>query len=376
MSIRKDPRSPYWQYDFQRNKQRYHGSTGCTKKRDAEAFESNLKRRVALGDDSRPPLTLDVACKGYWTDKGQHEANSGTTLYQLDNLSRMIGPHKFVGDIRQADMRAFVLKRRATVSPASVNRELSLCQRVLKHAQAGGYDVPYPGTENAIKWADLKLAEPKERVRELSGAEQRKLFEHLGDDLAAVVEFAILSGQRRGAVIGLRWADVDLEAARARVHTKGDVWHTFPLTTRMIEVITSRPQLDGCPFVFTYKCERPSPKRGDRPARRKGVRYPFSAEGWKRRWATALKAAGITDFRFHDLRHTSATRVIRSSGNLKAAQKLLGHTDISTTARYAHVLEDDLRAIMADTESRNNYGELLQEGGASATVSAENESIE
>jgi integrase len=376
MSLRKDPRSPYWQYDFKRGGQRFHGSTGCTKKRDAETFESNLKRRVALGDDSRPAVTLDAACKSYWNDKGQHEANSSTTDYQLENLCSMIGPNKFLADIKLADMRAFVAKRRDKVSHASVNRELSLCQRVFKHAMAAGLDVPAPGTEHAIKWVDLKLTEPKERIRELSGAEQRKLFEHLGDDLAAVVEFAILSGQRRGAVIGLRWSDVDLEAARARVHTKGDVWHTFPLTARMIEIIMGRPQLDGCPFVFTYKCERPAPARGDRPARRKGIRYPFSAEGWKRRWSAALTAAGITDFRFHDLRHTSATRVIRASGNLKAAQKLLGHTDISTTARYAHVLEDDLRAIMADTESRNNYGELLQEGSATATVSAENKGIE
>lgn len=281
-----------------------------------------------------------------------------------------------IGDVRQADMRSFVAKRRATVSAASINRELSLMQRVMKHARLAGIDMPQPDTEMAIKWKDLKLVEPRERVRELSGDEQRKLFQHLDDDLAAVVEFAILSGQRRGAIIGLLWDNVDLGAGRARVHTKGDVWHVFPLTPRMVEIVMSRPRLDGCPFVFTYRCERPSPARKDRPARRKGERYPFSAEGWKRKWSAALTAAGITDFRFHDLRHTTATRTVRSSGNLKAAQKLLGHTDIATTARYAHVLEDDLRAIMADTELRNSYGVLLQGSGDSATKTAKNDGIE
>lgn len=376
MSIRKDPRSPYWQYDFQRNKQRFHGSTGCTKKRDAETFESNLKRQVALGDESRQPITLDAACLSYWTDKGQHENNAGTTEYQLENLCEILGRMKYVGDIKQADLRAFVAKRRATVSPASVNRELSLLQRVMKHSRLAGFDIPPPETEYAIKWKDVKLAEPRERVRELSADEQRRLFEHLDDDLSPIVEFAILSGQRRGAIVGLLWDEVDLGAGRARVHTKGDVWHTFPLTARMVEIIMSRPKLDDCPFVFTYKCERPSPKRPDRPARHKGKRYPFSAEGWKRKWSAALVAAGIANFRFHDLRHTSATRVIRSSGNLKAAQKLLGHTDISTTARYAHVIEDDLRQIMADTESRNSHGAPLRQGGEDATKTAENEGIE
>jgi len=376
MSIRKDPRSPYWQYDFQRNKQRFHGSTGCTKKRDAEVFEANLKRQVALGDDTKPGITLDAACLSYWNDKGQHENNAGTTEYQLDNLCSIIGRLKFINDIKQADMRAFVAKRRATVSPASVNREIALLQRVMKHARLGGFDVPQPDTDGAIKWKDLKLAEPRERVRELSTDDQRNLLSHLGDDLGAVVEFAILSGQRRGAVIGLKWDEVDLAAARARVHTKGNVWHVFPLTARMVEIIMSRPRLDDCPFVFTYKCQRPAPARPDRPARRKGIRYPFSAEGWKRQWSAALKEAGISDFRFHDLRHTSATRIVRASGNLKAAQKLLGHTDIATTSRYAHVLEDDLRAIMADTESRNNHGALLSEDSATATKTAENGGIE
>jgi site-specific recombinase XerD len=77
-----------------------------------------------------------------------------------------------------------------------------------------------------------------------------------------------------------------------------------------------------------------------------GQRYPYSKQGWDRTWRRMLKEAGITDFRFHDLRHTSATRLVRASGNLKAAQKLLGHARIETTARYAHVTGDDLLEIM------------------------------
>lgn len=55
-----------------------------------------------------------------------------------------------------------------------------------------------------------------------------------------------------------------------------------------------------------------------------------------------MKATGITDFRFHDTRHTAATRITRATGNLKVAQKLLGHTEIGTTARYAHVQHEDV----------------------------------
>lgn len=257
------------------------------------------------------------------------------------------------------------------MSPAIINREFALMQRGMKHARLVGIDSPQADTEPAIKWKDLKLAEPHER----SGDEQRKIFEQFDDDLAAEVEFAILSDQRRGAVIGLPWENVDLGAGRACVHTKGDIWHVFPLTTHDRDH-HGTAEAGRLPFVFSYKCQRPSPARKDGAPRRKGVRYPFGAEGWKRQLSAALKAAGIADFRFHDLRHTTATRTIRSSGNLKAAQKLLGHTDIATTARYAHVLEDDLRTIMADTELGNSYGKVSGAPDATATETAENDGVE
>lgn len=357
MSLRKDPRSPYWQYDFQRDKRRFHGSTGCTAKRDAERFEAELKRRVALGDIDKRPITLDQACDAFWLDSGQHESSNNTTEYQIANLITIIGANKLLSEIRREDMLRFVARRRATVGNASINRELEIARRVWKHARAGGWDVPVDGTKDAIVWSDLMLDEPKERVRELLPAEERRLFKHLSADLAPLVEFAMLSGQRKAAIVGLLHGRVDKDGMRASVHTKGDVWHSFPLTPRMMEIIEARPVVEGCPFVFTYMCRRHSPARKDRPRRVKGKRYPYSVQGWNREWKTALEDAGITDFRFHDLRHTRATRLVRATGNLKAAQKLLGHSDISTTSRYAHVLEDDLRLAMSAGELRNSHGE-------------------
>ncbi len=100
-------------------------------------------------------------------------------------------------------------------------------------------------------------------------------------------------------------------------------------------------------YVFTYVCKR------SRGQRRKGERYPFSKNGWRKDWWRALEAAGIEDFRFHDLRHTAATRVLRASNNLKVVQEMLGHSDIGTTARYAHAMKEDVRAAMEAAQSRN-----------------------
>ena len=66
----------------------------------------------------------------------------------------------------------------------------------------------------------------------------------------------------------------------------------------------------------------------------------------------ALTAAEIENFRFHDLRHTRGTRILRQTGNLAAAQKALAHKNIRTTLRYAHAFDDDVRKALEASESR------------------------
>lgn len=376
MSVYRSPNSPYWQYDFQFKHRRFHGSTGCTAKRDAEAYERNARRDAALGNAARQPISLTQACNLYWEEKGKYEASHATTDYQLANLCEGIGKAKLLSDIRLSHLRTYCDRRRQEVSNASVNREWQLARRVWKHARGSGFAVPASDDDNAIDWSELALPEPKERTRELLAAEETRLFRALvgNPDLAAVAEFAMLSGQRRTSVVTLELDRVDFDGMRATIIGKGDIEHTFPLTPRMAEIIRQQWGCDG--MVFSYFCQRPAPARRDRPARRRGQRYPFTKQGWAREWRAALRDAKIRNFRFHDLRHTAATRLLRDSGNLKAAQKLLNHADISTTARYAHVLEDDLRAMMNAQESRNSPVQPLTTASENRRISKENEEVQ
>src|SRR5829696_2588035 len=85
------------------------------------------------------------------------------------------------------------------------------------------------------------------------------------------------------------------------------------------------------------------------PGRRRpavpSMRRPITDGGFKTRWRRHVRDAGIAEgFRRHDTRHTAGTRYVRATGNLKGAQRLLGHARIETTTRYAHVLLEDIRA--------------------------------
>lgn len=363
MTVYRHKNSPHWQYDFQHKGRRYHGSTGTPSKSAAKAFELAERQRVAEGVQIKPDLTIDDACGNYWSIVGQHERNRVTTEGQLERLRSFFGGNTLIRDLDRAELDKYVARRRGQrarnkqtlVSNATVNREMQLLKRVIKR-------VPAKYAKPEIEWDGIMLTESQERVRELLPDEEARLFAKLPPDLANVAEFAMLSGQRKSSVITLLWNKVDLRGERATLRVKGDKWHSIPLTPRMIALLANQPKVG--PRVFTYVCERPSPPRADRPRRLKGERYPFSVGGWARKWQKALKDAGIEDFRFHDLRHTAGTRVLRASKNLKAVQKLLGHTTITTTARYAHAQEDDVRDALMEEESRNSPGvsnsELLE----------------
>lgn len=304
-----------------------------------------------MGETEKPGLTVDQAFGTWFEARGKNTQTAKTAEGQIAVMVALFGKTAPFEALTIGDFDRLVAKLLgAGRKNATANRYVELARRVTIYTESRGFSVP------DIKWGDLMLAEPKERNRELSTDEEKRLFACLPNDLAQVVRFAIMSGLRRTALIRLRWNDVDLHTRRLTYMNKGGALETLPLTDAMVAHIANQPKVG--PFVFTYECERTAPKRKGRVARIKGNRYPFSKQGWTRKWRKALKDAGIEDYRFHDNRHTFGSRVTRASGNLKVTQKLMAHTNIATTTRYVHALEDDLRDALVAAESRNSPGAL------------------
>ena len=352
MSVYKPKNSPHWHYDFVVQGRRLHGSTGTASRRAAEIVEARLRTEYAEGASRRKPgLSLDRAAQKYFLEVAKFQPSAKTTEYQLANLCTGLGPETFLHDITGPHLSTYVAKRRAKVSDASVNRELELLRRVIRRAdKVWAVDCP------TINWTDLLLREPEGRVRELSAAEEERLFEALRQDLHGIVRFALITGVRLRNAIELTWGQVDFDAGVIRLAIKskkpGGETHFLPLIPELVALLSAE-RGNHPERVFTYAVVR------GRQGRRKGQRHPFTLTGWRRAWEQALTQAGITDFRFHDLRHTAATRTLRASQNLKVVQSLLGHRDIATTARYAHAQLDDVKqALVAVMFSRNSPGQV------------------
>ena len=210
---------------------------------------------------------------------------------------------------------------------------------------------------NEPHWSTHILTEPRERVRELRADEKRRIEHVESEDYRRVRLFAQITGLRLREVVTLTWSQLDFDLKVIRVVGKGDLPHVVPITAELEALLLPlkghHPEL-----VFTFVAERTY--RNVKAGREyvAGERYPITYAGLSSTYRRAFAKADIKDFRWHDLRHTAATRIMRETGNLKLTSKLLGHASVTTTARYAHVDLEDVRAGMEAVAKRKNLTKI------------------
>lgn len=201
--------------------------------------------------------------------------------------------------------------------PASVNREIECLCRILSYAVECGILAASPAKHLR------KLREDNERYRYLTRNEEHDLMTALAQAplyLQVMVILAIETGMRRGELLDLDWAQVDFNSQTVYVkRTKSGKPRVIPLSDRAIAALGRLAKTSGP--VFGRVC-------------------------FKRSWGTALKRAEIKDFRFHDLRHTAATRWAERGADVFTIAALLGHRCIQTTMRYAHSSVERMREII------------------------------
>lgn len=339
MSVYKPNNTTIYLYDFQHRGRRFHGSTGQKTKRAAEAVEAQKRAEAALNIMSKPPVSLDEAAGIYEEKLRKEERWNGSTESWVDALVNALGANEFIHQISHVEIGKYFRRRASQVAGSSVNREIDVARALWRATERAKYNIG-----EMPDWASMRYAVRENDPRELQFDEEDRLLDEIREDYRPFVKFALLSGWRVSEVRGLLWSDIDFPAKVAWRTVKGGHRIKRPLTTEMIVLIATQTQ--ACPQVFTYICQQ------SRLKRRKGQRYPISKDGWRKVWGEALTAAKVEHFRFHDLRHTRGTRILRQTGNLAAAQKALAHKNIRTTLRYAHAFDDDVRTALEASESR------------------------
>ncbi len=301
------------------------------------AARSRVKaiRDAALAGGWNPrqqePQKLHKALERYaaWADASRPKTVK-TRARLLKVLKRLMGDES-LESLSAFRLERFKRDRLAEVRPATVNRALALFKHFIGAASKWGWVSESKARElRAVKL----LKEPPGRVRWFSDAELTSLWKALettGKGIRSIVEAGMLTGLRRANLVGLRKAEVDLEARQIVLgETKNGRGQVLPVSEALALILEAAIERSSGEFVFVNL-------RGK----------PYTPDGFSSLWRKARDAAGIENLRFHDVRHHFATQVRRGGAGLDVVAALLGHRSLAMTQRYAHLGRDDLSQAVA-----------------------------
>lgn len=295
-------------------------STGTSDKLKAQEFHDKLKVQLWEQDrlGVRPRYSWQEAA-GRWIEETRHKATHHQDIAKLKWLHSILG-NLMLDEISLDVIARLKSERRKQVGESTTNRYLALVRAILKRAV------------DEWDWLDkapkVKLyKEPEGRVRFITPEQVMRLLRELPMHQRDIVLLALLTGQRQANIFKLEWPQVDLvsdspcfwiNVSQSKTRTAINV----PLNQEALAVLNR--QLGKHPLrVFTYAGK------------------PLSNVN-TRAWRKALKRADITDFRWHDLRHTWATWQRQAGTPTHELKQLGGWKTTAMVERYAHLAPDHL----------------------------------
>ena len=311
--------------------------------------------RIKQGENPRPPkpapepTVADLAARCVSVRFGVR-CKPATVKHYKRTLDRHVLP--VLGTMPLSEVgpkEAAALHHRMREMPAMANRAVWVLSRLFVMAET--WEMVPPG-RNPCR--HVRYYREKSRERFLTPEEFRRLgaalrtFEAKGATQASAVaalRLLMLTGCRMGEILSLRWDDVDRTSRVLRLRDGKTGPRVVPLTDPVLAVLDGIERVEGVPWVIRSKSD----------GRLTGL---FSC------WQHIRKDAGLDDVRVHDLRHSYASRALALGEGLTVIGRLLGHSKVETTAKYAHLVRDAEKAAAARTG--DSIGAQLMPAGAKA----------
>ena len=325
-------RNNNWFIDFYAKGRRIREKVGPSKG-DAIRALTVRKAQVALGKFNLIPRasipTFKALANKYQQLVSVHKRGAAVEHYIIRMLVDMFGKFRIDG-LTAEDAERFKTIRSRQVKPATVNREMT----VLKHMMSKALGWKYISRNPFLGVKPLEVIPKAERI--LSWQEEGRLLAACkrvrSRILQAVIILALNTGMRRGELLSLQWNQLDMNKRTIRIFygkTKS-AQRTIPMNVTVFNLLSELQKTRKSQFVFSSN-------------RKPGERVLDLKKGFKK----AVRLAKLeTKLRFHDLRHTFATRLMEEGTDIVTVQRLLGHARISMTARYAHSSDETRRAAV------------------------------
>ena len=325
-------RGRIWYVDYYAYGERFQESTGTANRREAEKFLAMRLSEVQRGTFIRPvTITLTQLGERYIEHAKLHKRSWKRDVQMLRNLTTFFGDSK-LREITVLRIEDYQRYRVNAVAPATSNREMALLKHMFNVAER--WDL-YQG-RNPVRLVRF-LPEDNFRLDTLSEDEEQRLLVASPPYLREMIVFAINTGLRTSDIFNLEWREVDMQQQRLKKIVKKSARPlSLPLNNAAFRVVEMRLAVQHGPHVFY------NPLTGDR----------FTDVN------NALKAAGkrakLSKVTWHMFRHTFASRLTRDGVDIITVKELLGHSNISTTMRYAHSNDDAKRRAVNRLANSDN----------------------
>ena len=307
-----------------------HGEMSCdeARKRAAPVIDRIRRGEEPLSGEAEPALRVADLAGRFMREYVASRCKPSTAPKYRSVLDNHILPalgSMNVGDVGKAEAAALQHALRAT--PGTANAAIDVLKRMFALAEA--WELVPPGRNPCRR---LRRYRTRKRERFLTPEEYRRLGRVLREDdtswppAVAAIRFLLLTGCRRDEVLRLRWDDVDRAAGELRLRDTKTGPRMVPLTGPVLDAL---PQRGDSPWVFPDQSGE----------KRISNLYHY--------WKPLRARAGLGDVRLHDLRHSYASRALALGEGLPVIGALLGHGEVATTARYAHLMRGAERAAAA-----------------------------
>jgi integrase len=356
--------SPHWTIEFTHLGVHVRENSGYTDKKQAKALEAQLREGITdrIKAGKAPTITLGDAAQRYYAamlnktgskpkkllrDLGyisqitdEFRAETLLTAIRADAVADWL--HRLITEPRPGRAKP---KEGAAVRPlppmkkSSANRIYGVLRAIINYARDELH-------RDAPSWKISQFESDDDRIRWLTAADEEQLLLALPRHVREFTTFLMDSGCRKSEAQDLTWDRITWNGDRATVRlyateTKAKRARQVPLTNRASAILRDlQRHYHDRGFVFWYD---KATKKETTTRRIGNVRTPFK---------TALKRAGVKpvggdDFTIHDCRHHFASRLAQRGATINEIKELLGHADIKTTMRYAHLCQSNLDRAVA-----------------------------
>lgn len=323
-----------------------HGNVTCDIARDiAQGWAGDLARGVdpkahkeAQEKERKSSLSFKEFTKIYLEIHASQKNKESTFREYQRLLKNHLLP--FFGEsglqeITRKDVHAF---HSALSQKITANRCLSVLSKILSVAKDFDY---YQGENPCFRLKRYKenkrenFLKEDDLIRLENVLQEQEILRTLSPYAVSAIRMLLYTGCRRNEVLKLKWEDIFLEESYLRLQDSKGGKREVPLNEAAKKVLRNLEHQEGNPYVFPGKI----------PGK--------PLQGLKSQWKTITRRAHLKDTTIHDLRHTFASLGVKQGLDLYQISKLLGHKDIHTTQRYAHLQRKDL------TEASNIVGNLF-----------------